>query len=152
MKLDNIVIAADVIRSGTHTTVGDAFRECLQHNVSCIPAADASGHIIGRFSIRETLRIACIPEVAINYADLLGDNLGEISLPEEHACKLAGLPADHFILPEFVALHSVSPVIKAITLMEKHATDSVFVIDDGVYRGVVTIEGIARRMLQISND
>ena len=151
MKLDNIVIATGVIHAGTGMTVGAAFRECLQHHVSCIPVAAENNRIVGRFSIHETLRIACIPEVAVKYADLLGDNLGAITIPDEHACLIASLPADHFMLPKFAAIHSVSPVVKAITLMEKHGTNTVFVIDDGVYRGVVTIEGIARRMLEISD-
>ena len=149
MKLDNIVVATGVVRAGD--TVAEAFRECLRQPVGGIPAVNDKGQVIGLFSIRETLRMTCIPEIAINYADILGDNLGEMTVPEDHACQIINLPVDRFILPEFAAIHSVSPVVKAVILMEKHATDTVFVIDDGVYRGVVTIEGIARRMLEVSD-
>jgi len=149
MKLDNIVISTGVAHAGM--TVSAAFRQCLQHPVSCIPVVDTDNRVIGRFSIRETLRMVYIPEIAVEYADILGDDLGEITVPEEHARQLLRLTIDRFILPEFHEIHSSSPVIKAVTLMEKHETDNLFVIDDGVYRGVVTIEAIARRMLKISN-
>lgn len=149
MKLDNIIIPTGVVRAGM--TVGAAFRECLQHQVGCIPVTGMGNRIVGRFSILETLRIACIPSVAVNYADILGDDLGGISMGEDHACEIVQLPIDRFILAKFATIHSVSPVVKAITLMEKYSTDTVFVIDDGVYRGVVTIEAIARRMLEVSD-
>jgi predicted transcriptional regulator len=149
MKLDNIVIPTGLARAGM--TVGAAFRECLQHQVSCIPVAGEDNRIVGRFSIHETLRMACIPSVAIYYADMLSDNLGGITMPEDHACQIASQLIDRFISTDFATIHSVSPVIKAIILMEKHATDTVFVIDNGEYRGVVTIEAIARRMLEVSD-
>ena len=150
MKLDNMVIPTGVVRAGM--TVGAAFRECLQHPVSSIPVVDDHNRVVGRFSIHDTLRIACIPSVAIYYADMLSDNLGGITMPEDHACQIVGLPIDTFIQTDFATIHSVSPVVKAIILMEKHATDTVFVIDNGEYKGVVTIEAIARRMLEISDD
>ena len=150
MKLDNIVIPTGVARAGM--TVGAAFRECLQQQVSCIPVVDDHNRVVGRFSIHDTLRIACIPSVAIYYADMLSDNLGGITMPEDHACQIVTLPIDKFIQTDFATIHSVSPVVKAIILMEKHVTDTVFVIDNGEYKGVVTIEAIARRMLEVSDD
>jgi len=149
MKLDGITARTGVVCAGM--TVGDAFRLCLQHPVSCIPFVDGNNRVTGRFSLRETLRMACIPEIAVRYADILGDDLGKITVPETFARQLLGLPVEGFILSDICAVHSSSPAVKAITLMERYEVDDAFVIDDGVYKGVVTIEAIARHLLELSD-
>jgi len=39
--------------------------------------------------------------------------------------------------------------LKAIALMERYDTTYLFIVDDGEYKGVVNVLGIARRMLDM---
>lgn len=147
MKIKNIIVPTRVARTGM--TVGDAFRECIRCQVPAIPFVNNAGIVTGRMSIRETIRQVCIPDYVISHADLLGDNLGCLTIPEEHARQVITLPVDRFVMPEFPQIDSNSPILKAVAVMEKHQLNFVFVIDDGNYMGVVTIESIASRMLQM---
>jgi CBS domain-containing protein len=146
MKLTNIVVPTGVVSYGS--TVAEAFSECLRCNVPGIPFVDRNGRIIGRFSIRNTIRLACIPNMMIMNADLLGDQLAELMVPDNEAANVLGQPVERFILKEVVTIHSASPCIKAAALMEKHDMTYLFVVDDDKYNGIVNVQGIARRMLQ----
>ncbi|HFD80412.1 MAG TPA: CBS domain-containing protein [Gammaproteobacteria bacterium] len=147
MKLSNIIVKTAT--AGAGMTVGDVFRECTRCHVPGIPWADEDGRLAGCILIRETILQICIPEYLVAYADLLGDRLGCMTVPEEHARQVLLMPAERFIIRDYPTIDSDSPVVKAVAVMEKHETHHVFVVDDGNYRGIVTIDGIARRMLEV---
>jgi CBS-domain-containing membrane protein len=150
MELTNISIATGVTRNGM--TVREGFRECLQCAVPGIPYVDSSGNVVGRFSIRETLRRACIPDVMVKYADLLGDTPGCLVVSAEHAPQLLDLPLQPFVKYEVARISPHCAVATAVALMERHTTNYLFVIDhQGHYVGVVTIWAIARRMLELED-
>ena len=147
MKLTNVAVPTEVISHGS--TVAEAFRECLRCNVQGIPFVDSDGCIVGQFSIRNTIKQYCISKSMIMDADLLGEDLGGLSLQDNDAAKLLSQPVDHFILSEVLTIHSASPCVKAISLMEKHDTTFLFVVDGETYKGIVNLQAIAKRMMQV---
>jgi len=147
VKLTNIVIATKVVTYGS--TVAEAFSECVRCNVLGLPFVDSEGRIRGRFSIGHTIKLACVPEMMILNADLLGDELSSLMMPDQQAGEVLRMPVDNFILGEVVTIHSSSPCVKAAALMQKHRTTYLFAVDDDGYKGVVNVRGIARRMLEV---
>jgi CBS domain-containing protein len=147
VKLTNIVIETRVVTYGS--TVAEAFSECVRCNVLGIPFVDGKGRITGRFSIGHTIKLACIPDILIMNADLLGDQLDTLMIPDKQAADVLRLPVDNFILGEVVTIHSSSPCVKAAALMQKHRTTYLFAVDDDGYKGVVNVRGIAKRMLDV---
>ena len=146
MKLTNIVIETKVVTYGS--TVAEAFSECVRCNVLGLPFVDSAGRITGKFSIGHTIKLACVPEMMILNADLLGDELSSLMMPDQQAAEVLRMPVDNFILGEVVTIHSSSPCVKAAALMQKHRTTYLFAVDDDGYKGVVNVRGIARRMLE----
>jgi CBS domain len=148
MELKNVLIPTGVARPGM--TVREGFRECLRCAVPGIPYVDESGKVVGRLSIRETLRRACIPDVMVKYADLLGDKPGCLMVSAEHAPELLDLPLLPFVKFEVARITPNCAVATAVALMERHTTNYLFVIDSqDHYVGVVTVWSIARRMLEL---
>ena len=148
MELKNVITPTGVARTGM--TVREGFRESLRCAVPGIPYVDESGKVVGRFSIRETLRRACIPDVMVRYADLLGDAPGCLVVSAEHAPKLLDLPLLPFVKYEVARITPNCALATAVALMERHTTNYLFVIDhQDHYIGVVTIWAIAARMLEL---
>ena len=147
MKLTNIVIATKAVTYGS--TVAEAFSECVRCNVLGIPFVDSEGRIKGRFSVGHTIKLACVPEMMILNADLLGDELASLMIPDQQAAEVLRQPVDSFILGQVVTIHSASPCVKAAALMQKYRTTYLFAVDDDGYKGVVTVRGIAKRMLEV---
>jgi CBS domain-containing protein len=148
MELKNVLTPTGVARPGM--TVREGFRESLRCAVPGIPYVDDSGKVVGRFSIRETLRRACIPDVMVRYADLLGDAPGCLVVSAEHAPQLLDLPLLPFVKYEVARITPNSALATAVALMERHTTNYLFVIDhQDHYIGVVTIWAIAARMLEL---
>jgi len=148
MKLKNIMTPTGVARPGM--TVREGFRETLRCAVPGIPYVDENGKVVGRFSIRETLRRACIPDVMVRYADLLGDTPGCLVVTAEHAPKLLDLPLLPFVKHEVARITPNCALATAVALMERHTTNYLFVIDhQDHYVGVVTVWAIAGRMLEL---
>lgn len=143
----NIVIPTGVVTEGTN--VADALGECIRHNVLGIPFVDRKGRIRGRFSLGHTLKMTCTPEMLILNADLLGDQLDSLKIPDSQSAELLQMPVDQFILDKVVTIHSSSPCVKAVALMQKYKTTYLFVVDDDGYKGVVNVGGIAKRMLEM---
>jgi len=52
-------------------------------------------------------------------------------------------------MQEFFRIGPDTAVAKTVALMEKHGTNSLFVINQDQYIGVVTIWAIAQRMLEL---
>jgi len=130
-------------------SVREAFDVCLRDDVPGIPYIDADGDIAGSFSIRETLRRACIPDILVNYADLIGDSAGCLQIPEDHARMVLDLAIEPFIKERKAEISPETAVAKAVALMEKHSTNYLFITANDHYLGIVTIWAIARRMLEL---
>ena len=149
MKLMDVVIPTGVLQSGM--SIGDAFCECVTHNVAGLPFCDSEGRITGRFSLRHTFRQHCIPHDMIHHAHLLGDAIGCESVPEVVSGEMLALSIDDYIIANVATITSTSPVVKALSIMEKFNSSYVFLLDEGEYIGVITRMRIARLMLNYHN-
>ncbi len=149
MKINNIVVSTGLARSGMK--VRECFRHCVAANVPGIPFVDDQDRIVGRFSVRHTLKESCIPDYVVAHAELLGDHVGCLAIPEEHARKVLDTPVDPFILDldRVATIGPHSPVVKALAIMEKFNTSYVFVVEGERYVGTVTVVAIAARMLAL---
>ena len=129
--------------------LSEVFQKCICCDVPRIPYVDENNKVTGCISLRKTIQELWIPDYIVSYADLLGDQLEHLTVPENHAQQVMQLPADRFVQTDYAAVSSDASIVKAIALMEKHATNHVFIIDEDIYKGIVTIDGIARRMLEV---
>ena len=136
MNLDPILIPTKVAKPGM--IVSEIFSECIQANIPGIPFCDAQG----------VLKKACLPEYMIELARILGDQLSCMGDMEAKAKQLMNNPVDPYILEPHISLTSDSPAVKALALMEQNDTSYIFVVDEGRYKGVITIQGLARMITQ----
>jgi len=147
MKLMDVVIPTGVISPGT--LIGEAFRECVKHGVGGLPFVNAEGEIIGRFSLRHTFKSLCLPQDLSRHAHLLGDKICSESTPEVVNGDILELAVDPFIITAHIATVTPhSPVIKALSIMEKFNSGYIFLLDDERYVGVVTRMAVANLLLK----
>lgn len=147
MNLDPIVIPTKVARPGMH--VNEVFAECIRANIPAIPFCDAQGCITGRVTLKNILKKSCLPEYMIELARVLGDQLSCMEDMEGKAKQLMHNPIDPYTQDPHISLAADSPAVKALALMEQADTSYIFVVDEGRYKGVVTIQGLARMMTQL---
>ena len=150
MNLDPIVIPTKVAKPGM--IVGEVFAECIRANIPGIPFCDAQGCITGRLTLKNILKKACLPEYMIELARVLGDQLSCMEDMEAKANQLMNNPVDPYILEPHISLTSNSPAVQALALMEQNDTSYIFVVDEGRYRGVITIQGLARMLAQLDEQ
>jgi len=150
MNLDPILIPTKVAKPGM--IVSDVFAECIRANIPGIPFCDAQGTICGRITLKNILKKACLPEYMIELARILGDQLSCMGDMEAKAKQLMNNPVDPYILEPHISLTSDSPAVKALALMEQNDTSYIFVVDEGRYKGVITIQGLARMITQFDNQ
>ncbi len=144
--ISGIIIPTGIARAGM--TVGDVFEECVARDVRGLPFCDDQGNVIGRVSIRHTMKKTCIPDFMVKGAHLLGDRIGAVKMPGEFARKLLQLTVEQFMIKDLTIVSPAAMPLKAVALMEQHNTDYAFVIDDdGNYLGIVTRLGVASLML-----
>ena len=146
MNLDPILIPTKVAKPGM--IVSEVFAECIRANIPGIPFCDAQGTICGRITLKNILKKACLPEYMIELARILGDQLSCMGDMEAKAKQLMNNPVDPYILEPHISLTSDSPAVKALALMEQNDTSYIFVVDEGRYKGVITIQGLARMITQ----
>ena len=150
MNLDPILIPTKVAKPGM--IVSEVFAECIRANIPGIPFCDAQGTICGRITLKNILKKACLPEYMIELARILGDQLSCMGDMEAKAKQLMNNPVDPYILEPHISLTSDSPAVKALALMEQNDTSYIFVVDEGRYKGVITIQGLARMITQFDNQ
>ncbi len=146
MRLLDIIVPTGVARAGM--SVRAVFEECAKRNVPGIPYVDEDDQVIGRVSIRHTLKQTCIPKYMVKAAHLLGDRLEHVRIPEIQARQVLEMPVEPFVMENIAMVTSESPVVKALAIMEQYNSGYIFLIDDGVYKGIVTRMGIAALMLR----
>ena len=148
MKLENILIKVEAAHSGM--CVGEMFDRCLKYQVPSLPFVDADGRITGRLSIKNCLKRSCLPEHMVEMADVLSPKLSCLKNAEAKAKQVLTQPVDQYLLKPPKAIKSDSAVMKVLAMMEKMDTGFLFVVDEnGIYQGVVTIQSLANRMLEL---
>lgn len=146
-EIEQAIFRTRVARAGM--SIGEVFEECVTHRVPGIPFVNHRNQVIGRVSVRHTLKMTCIPEFMVKGAHLLGDTIAPMRIPDEHAKAVLKMPAERFVLEPVAIMTSSAPVVKALAMMEQYNSSYAFVIDDDQYQGIVTRMGIARLMLQV---
>lgn len=148
MEIIQLVKSTGVARPGM--SVREAFRICVDADVPGIPFQDAQGNIRGKVSIRHILKKTCIPDFMVRHAHLLSDQLGHLAISREQREHVLELTVDEFVLEKIATASCSTPFAKALAIMEDMDTTYLFVIQDGVYKGTLSVMGIAQAM--IAND
>lgn len=146
MELTNFIIPTSTARPGM--SVLEVFSECVRADVPGIPFQELDGSITGKASIRHVLKETFIPDFMVKHAHLLGDDIRSLDIPGSQLSEVLPIDIDPFVLPKIAVVNSSVPIAKALATMEDMDTTYLFVIDDGVYKGIVSIMAIARTMLK----
>lgn len=145
MRLLKGIIETPLTRPGM--TIREAVGICVDKGVQGLPFVDSNGRITGRFSVRNTLLLHCIPGDMVHGAHLIGHEALHLEHSSDHYRAMFDMAIDPTIITEYIHLSSGAQITKALALMEKFNTSYLFVIDDGRYLGVVTRLGLARLLL-----
>lgn len=148
MDVKSVMIETDVAHSGM--LVRELFVACGQAQVQALPYLNKSGRLSGRVTLKNVLRLSCLPEYVVELAPMLNLNMSCVDHAEEKAKEMLCCPIEPFVQGVHETIPPAAPLIKALALMEKLDTSYIFVVDDKVYRGTVTIQGIAASMSQLA--
>ncbi len=144
MNVEQVLIPTKVAKVGM--SVRDVFRECSEANTPGLPFCDASGQIIGRVTIKNILKRSCLPEYLVEMARVLGEQISNVQDMESVAKQLLRDPAERYMQAPHISITSASSAIKALAMMEHSDTSYIFVVDEGQYKGVVTIHCLADKL------
>jgi CBS-domain-containing membrane protein len=148
MDMTSVMIETDVAHSGM--LVREFFKACGQAQVQALPYLDEAGRVTGRVTLKNVLRLSCLPQHVVELAPMLNPNMSCVDHAEDKARQMLCCPIEPFVQGQHETISSDAPLIKALALMEKHDTSYIFVVDDKVYRGTVTIQGIAASMSHLA--
>ena len=140
----DLLIVTRVARPGMR--VRDVFRECLSARVQSLPYRDASGNITGRVTLKYIANRSVVPEYVTQFALVVGDRLATFEEMERRLPEVFGHRIEDYVQEPHASIPSATQLMKALATMEYYDTSYLFVIDDGVYRGTLTIQGVAAWM------
>ena len=144
MNVEQVLIPTKVAKAGM--TVREVFRECSETNTPGLPFRDDSGLITGRVTVKNILKRACLPDYLVETARVLGEQISNVQDLEAVARQMLKDPVDLYVQSPHISLTSASSVIKALAMMEHNDTSYIFVVDQGQYKGVVTIHCLADKL------
>jgi CBS domain containing-hemolysin-like protein len=147
MKLKQILIPTKVANSGM--TVREVFAECCKAHIPALPFCTKSGRIAGRVTLKNIMKLSCLPEYIIESARFLGEEMSCMEDIEARAKQLLCVPVDPYVQEPALFLGSDAPAIKALAMMEQNDTSYLFVVDKGQYQGAVTIQSLAKMLIQL---
>jgi len=149
MNLEQLLVPTRVAKYGM--TVRGDFRECSQANTPGLPFCDDNDLIIGRVTLKNILKSYCLPEYLVEMARVLGEQISNVQDMEASAHQLLDNPVDLYLQEPHLSVTSASSVIKALAMMEQGDTGYIFVVDEGRYKGVVTMQSLARMLARHDN-
>ncbi len=141
MNVKQVMIPTGVARSGM--TVREFFEECSRVGAPGLPFCDASGAIRGRVTLKNILMLSCLPDFMVELAMVLGEQLSHMQDMATETTHLLDGSVDTYVQEPHISLTSDSPAVKALAMMGKSDTSYIFVVDQGKYLGVVTIQSLA---------
>lgn len=144
MDVESVLIETETAHAGM--LVRDFFKACAAAQVQALPYVDEGGAVKGRITLKNVLRLSCLPNHVVEMAAMLNSQMSCVEHAEDKAREIICCPIEPFVQGPHCAISSDAPLIKALALMEGEDTSYVFVIDEGRYRGVITIQGIAAQM------
>jgi CBS domain-containing protein len=148
VNVESVMIETGVAHPGM--LVRELFEACGRAQVQALPYVDETGRISGRITLKNVLRMSCLPEHVVELAPLLNPKMSCVEHAEDKAREILCCPVEPFVQELHKTISSDAPLIKALALMERHDTSYIFVVDDGVYRGTITIQGIAATMSELA--
>jgi len=148
MLVKDTIIHTGVVRAGM--LVRDVFAECGRSHVQALPFVDGSGRITGRVTLKNIMKFACLPEYMVEMAPLLGSFLSCVDHAEQKVKEVLCSPVDEYVREASQFIASDAPAIKALAIMEGSDTSYIFVVDEGEYKGIISIQGIAARMSEMA--
>lgn len=150
MLVRDSIIHTGVTRPGM--LVCDVFAECGRAHVQSLPFVDREGRLTGRVTLKNIMKFACLPEHMVETAALLGVFLSCVDNAKEKIEQVLASEVDPYVREPHVSIRSDEPAIKALAIMEKNDTSYLFVVDDGEYKGIITIPGIAAVMSKVYSE
>ena len=150
MNLKSVMVPTEVASAGM--TVRQVFEECLRAHTPGLPFCDDHGVVTGRVTLKYILKRQYLPEHLIEMARVLGENVSDVEDIELLAKQLFENRIDSYSQRPHASITSASSIIKALALMEKLDTGYLFVIDEGQYKGVVTLQILSKVILQHDNS
>lgn len=149
MYVEQVLTPTRVARRGM--TVREVFKECSRVNTPGLPFCDDSGVITGRVTLKHILKKSCLPEYLVEMARILGEQLSGVQDMEAIAKDVLDSPVDLYVLEPHLSLTSGSSTVKALAMMEQSDTSYIYVVDEGRYKGVVTIHSLADTLTLYDN-
>jgi CBS domain-containing protein len=150
MNLKSVMVPTEVASAGM--TVRQVFEECLRAHTPGLPFCDDHGLVTGRVTLKYILKRQYLPEHLVEMARVLGEHVSDVEDMERSAKQLFENPIDSYLQPPHASVTSAASIVKALALMEKLDTGYLFVIDEGQYIGVVTLQILSRAILQYDNS
>ena len=149
MLSDELLIVTRVARPGLR--VRDVFRECLAAHVQALTYCDGAGRITGRVTLKHIVNSEIVPAHVAALAHVVGDRHAAFERMERRLPEIFGHRVDGYVQEPHPSIGSEAQLMKALTMMEHHDTSYLFVVDAGVYRGTLTIQGIAQWMVHFED-
>ena len=150
MDIQNVLIPTIIIRPGMY--VRDLFTECGKLHVHALPYCNEKGILSGRLTLKNVMKFSCLPEHMVELAHLLGNQMSCVENAEEKAREIICNPVEPYVRKLSETISSKEPLIKALAVMERNETSYIFVVDDGDYKGQITIQGIAQVMSNLDSS
>ena len=147
MNIHEILIPTIIIHPGMY--VRDVFTECGKLHIQALPYCNEKGVLSGRLTLKNIMKFSCLPEHMVELAHLLGNQMSCVENAEEKSREIMCNPIEPYVREIGITITSQEPLIKAVAMMERNDTSYIFVVDDGEYKGLVTIQGIAQAMSNI---
>jgi len=144
MLVKNSIIRTKVTRPGM--LVCDVYAECGRAHVQALPFVDETGKLSGRVTLKNIMELACLPDYMVAAAPLLGDFLSCVDNAQAKIEEVLASKVDPYVRGLHASIGPDEPAIKALAIMEQNDTSYLFVVDDGEYQGIITIQGIAEEM------
>jgi CBS domain-containing protein len=147
MLVRDSTISTKVARPGM--LVSEVFAECGRAHVQALPFVDATGRLAGRVTLKNVMKFACLPDYMVAAAPLLGSFLSCVDNARKKIEEVLASKIDPYVRGMHASIGSEEPAIKALAIMEENDTSYLFVVDDGEYLGIITIQGIAAVMSEV---
>ena len=87
-----------------------------------------------------------VPEYLAQLALVVGDRFSTFEEMERRLPDVFGHRVEDYVQEPHAYIPSDTQLMKALAIMEHYDTSYLFVIDEGAYRGTITIQGIAAWM------
>jgi len=147
MKLDQVMISTKT--ATRDMSVREFVIECTGANIPGLPFTTPSGRISGRVTLKNILKLSCLPDYIVETARILGDHTTCMDDIEGKTKEMMDSPVETFVQEAHLTIESDAVAFKALAMMEQNDTSYIFVVDDGRYLGVVTIQSLARKLASI---